>query len=419
MTFHNETASVTEDAVVIENTHNDEGGNCEEEIESIERELGLLQKTVPAASVRRHQSERVVTDNSVVNTNTHHDLSHTTSLPLNTIVSLASSATALNTNSTPSRRPEPDYAEISDDTAKQDCSSPIYAHIDDTVTTKNPKATGKQAAKIAFGQGYSYAAKHVLHSPKHNTEQGNGVFVESTPNANLDHPPPQVAEETHTLQKRAANSQDVNSYLLILPDTDMSRSHSTPDVPAACSLTPHHDEPSDDTIVARDHTYSNLPKEYEVSVSISADDRLPTVSELADSRPPIAAPGLKKSKTLPPSLPPVIRPKPAAAAREPFYTSLIRREVQDHDYDNPSPSAQARSLQHKSRPKPRLARQPKQIISGNSSCLDYTNISVWLSSEKKTPQSMTSGQSSTLPAGYTPLLRSTMAKNSDYDYALP
>ena len=110
-----------------------------------------------------------------------------------------------------------------------------------------------------------------------------------------------------------------------------------------------------------------------------------------------------------------VQSKSLSATKEPLYTTLIGREVHYHEYDKPSPMHSHKPHQS-SPPKPRIARQPKPIISTNTSCMDYGNISVWLKSEKK-PSSQAM-ESPTQPSGYTHLLRSKMTKKSSYDSIL-
>ena len=394
MVLQNETTPATREDTVIENIHSDE--TLEEGAKS--NVDNSQQVSVPvAAAVRRHQSQRAPTA-------TRQDLSHSPSLPLHII---SSTIPAIDTASVHSCSPDPEYVEISDNAPiqRQDSLPHIYSHIDDPVKPKLKKphtATGK-TAKIGFGREYSYAAQHSLYSEKHKPED-KGVFNESAHHQRgFDY----HRETTRALQE-PGSQEEVDSYLLILPDTDTS----SPDVPPSVSpIQPLGEEPHDDmytAAVARDHTYSNLPQDYEVPI-----DKKTNTSNLNRHLRP--ASGLKRNKTLPATLPPA--DVQASSTREPFYTSLIRREVKEHDYDNPSPTHSQNSPGSSPR-KPRLARKPnKQIVSGNTSCMDYTNISVWLSSEKKPHQS--AAKSSTLPPGYTPLVHDTMTKNADYDYALP
>ena len=223
--------------------------------------------------------------------------------------------------------------------------------------SKNPNT---QAAKISSDQDYSYPAQLCLQSPKHKPED-NGVFIECTHH--------QHGFDPHDVHGSAfPNSQPQNKTY-------------------------------DDVTAVQDHTYCNILQNYEVPENT-------TVSDL--DRPLQVATGLKKSVSSP-----VLQSKSAAAAAGPLYTGLIGREVHYQDYDKLSPAHTSHKRHQSSPPKPRIARQPKQIISNNTSRMDYENISMWLSSKKKPPPQ--AAESVTLPSGYTRLLRSTMTKKSDYD----
>ena len=331
--------------------------------------------SAPASAVCRQQSLRVVTD--TVETSATQDLSHAS---VNTI----QSALATKTTS------EPVHVNISDNTVIPEQDSRSHIRIDDSVKPKKVHTTSEQTDS---GGQYSYTTQHSLHSSKHEPVD-NGVIIDHQ----FDFIP--QADNACRLQK-SASLKGVNSHLMILSDVKMTRWQSCPDV-YACALPSSQPQDHNEIIAsaAHDNTYYNLPQ-----VSDS------TQHEPAASRPLQVVSGLERNKKVSVSVS-AVQPKSAATNKEPLYTTLICREVHYHEYDKPSPMHSHKCHQN-SPPKPRIARQPKQIISNSTSRMDYGNISVWLSSKKKPPPQ--AAESSTLPSGYTPLLHSTMTKKSNYE----
>lgn len=245
-------------------------------------------------------------------------------------------------------------------------------HTDDPVRPKKSHTASGQAANISFDQEYSYTAQHCLHSLEHKPGD-NGIFIKCRHHQHKFDLHPQ------TLQK-SASLENFNSYLLILPDVKKTQWQSSPDVHTGTFPNSQLCDKETDTAV-HSHTYYNLPQKNELLVSTQHE---PTASD-----------------------------RPAATTKEPMYTTLLGREVYYHDYVKLSPSHTSYKCLQSSPPKPQLAHQPKQIISKSTSRLDYKNISVWLSSEKKpSPQS---AKPLVSPSGYTSLLHNTMTEKSDYD----